>query len=276
MALLGAAAIHSPSRAQTTRPEPAVAIPNFRDPQRRLEEPDLAGLSFIRFLTTPDFPPFNYIAPNDRIAGFNIDLARALCEELELTCVVQVRPWPTLGETLLQARENAVIAALAITPDTRKTFDFTNRYLTTPARFAARQPEPAPGLTPDSIGERTIGVVESSAHDRFIADHFPRARRLFYSTPENAFDALKRGLVDLVFADGVALAFWLHGAASTDCCRFVGGPYTESAYFGEGLAIAVAPGNDVLREALNFALDKVQANGRYREIYLRHFPISIY
>ena len=253
-----------------------IVIPNFRDPQRRLEAPDLSGLTFIRFLTTSDFPPFNYVTPDEKIAGFNIDLARALCEELKLTCVVQVRPWNTLEKTVAEARENAVIAAVSITAETRKTYDFTNRYLTTPARFAARSDEPAVGLTPNGLAEKSIGVVEGSAHEAFIATYFPNVHRLAYSSAKAAFDAMKDKFVDMVFADGVALAFWLNGAESKDCCAFVGGPYEESAFFGEGLAIGIAPGNDTLRQALNFALDRIQSDGRFQEIYLRNFPLSIY
>ncbi len=267
---------HRPTIAQTAATPSPVVIPSFRDPQRRLERPDLTGLSFVRFLTTPDFPPFNYVTPDDRIAGFNIDLARAICEELSLACVVQVRPWVTLQTTVTEARENAVIAAVAVTEGNRKIYDFTNRYLTTPARFAVRKAAPAVELTPEALTGKTVGVVVDSAHDAFVGTFFPGASRLDYQTPGDAFKALKESRVDLVFADGIALAFWLHGSVSEDCCRLIGGPYTESAFFGEGIAIAVAPGNTVLRQALNYGLDKVQESGRYQEIYLRHFPISIY
>lgn len=254
----------------------AVVIPSFRDPQRRLEKPGLAGLSFIRFLTSPDFPPFNYVTPDDRIAGFNIDLARALCEKLDLTCIVQVRPWETLAEAVGEARENAVIAGVAITDETRQTYAFTNRYLSTPARFGARKDAPPPVLTPRGLAGRTIGVVEGSAHDAFIGTFFPAARRVPHRTSASAFQAMKAKLVDVVFADGIALAFWLNGSDSEDCCTFVGGPYLESAFFGEGLAIGVAPGNAVLRDALDFALDQVQSDGTFEELYLKHFPVSIY
>lgn len=254
----------------------SVVIPSFRDPQRRLEKPDLAGLSFIRFLTTADFPPFNYIAPGDRIVGFNIDLARALCDMLDVTCVVQIRPWESLAETTAASRENATIAAVAITEETRKLYDFTNRYLTTPARFAVRSLGTPPPLTRAGLATKTIGVVNGSAHERFIATYFPQSRRLAYGDAGKALAALKDSLIDIVFADGITLAFWMHGEAAEGCCAFTGGPYQESAFFGEGLAIGVAPGNDVLRSALNFALDRVNDTGQFEEIYLRHFPVSIY
>ena len=79
---------------------------------------------------------------------------------------------------------------------------------------------------------------------------------------------------DLVFGDGVALAFWLNGTDSANCCIFVGGPFTESRYFGEGIGIAVKRGNDTLRLALNWALFRLWEQGRFTDLWLRYFPIS--
>ena len=43
---------------------------------------------------------------------------------------------------------------------------------------------------------------------------------------EAARDALRKGEADLLFGDGIALAFWLNGTDSGGCCIFVGGPFT--------------------------------------------------
>ncbi len=48
-----------------------------------------------------------------------------------------------------------------------------------------------------------------------------------------------RGDVDLLFGDGISLAFWLNGTDSQNCCAFRGGPFIDSRYFGEGVGIAV-------------------------------------
>ena len=77
-----------------------------------------------------------------------------------------------------------------------------------------------------------------------------------------------------LFGDGIALAFWLNGTDSAGCCQFVGGPYTESRYFGEGIGIAVKRGNDTLRLAFNWALFRLWEKGRFTDLWLRYFPIS--
>ena len=70
------------------------------------------------------------------------------------------------------------------------------------------------------------------------------------------------------------LAFWINGTDSADCCAFSGGPFVESRYFGEGVGIAVRKGNDLLRQALNWALFRVWEKGRYTDLWLRYFSIS--
>ncbi|MBZ0215359.1 MAG: transporter substrate-binding domain-containing protein, partial [Fimbriimonadaceae bacterium] len=74
----------------------------------------------------------------------------------------------------------------------------------------------------------------------------------------------------------ISIMFWLDSAAADNCCIFVGGPFTESYYFGEGVAIAVTKGNDKLRTALNYGLREIHKNGKFLEIFLRHFPQSFY
>jgi len=72
--------------------------------------------------------------------------------------------------------------------------------------------------------------------------------------------------VDLLFGDGIALAFWLNGTDSAGCCVFKGGPFTESRYFGEGIGIAVRRGNDTLRLALNWGLFRLWEKGQFTDL----------
>ena len=63
-------------------------------------------------------------------------------------------------------------------------------------------------------------------------------------TPELAREALKKGEVDLLFGDGISLAFWLNGTDSQNCCLFRGGPFTERSVpfvFHCSSVVAVTP-----------------------------------
>src|SRR5690606_4962775 len=113
-------------------------IPQFWDVKERLVRPDISGLPRVRFLTTIDFPPFNYIDSNGLLSGLHVDLARALCEELGILdrCQIQALPWAELEGALARGEGDAIIAGLAVSPESRGRYAFTRSYMRFPARFA--------------------------------------------------------------------------------------------------------------------------------------------
>ena len=251
-----------------------VHVPGFWDPRRRPERPDLSRVTAIRFLTETDYPPFNYAGPDGNPAGFNVDLARAICEEIKAQCTIQQRRFDTLLAALAANQGDALLASIAITPEIRTRLDFTDPYYRTPARFVARKDSAIQDPRPQALEGKTIAVVAGTAHEAYLKALYTEATLKPYPTPEAARDALKKGEVDLLFGDGIALAFWLNGTDSANCCVFRGGPYLDSSYFGEGVGIAVRRGNDVLRQALNWAMFRLWEKGRYTDLWLRYFPVS--
>jgi polar amino acid transport system substrate-binding protein len=251
-----------------------VALPSFWDPRRRPERPDLSRVSLIRFLTEIDYPPFNYLGADGQPAGFNVDLARMVCEELKIACSVQMRRFDTLLASLADNRGDAVMASIAVTADSRKLADFSDPYYRTPARFAARRDSAITDVRPERLEGKQVAVVGGTAHEAFLKALFTEVNLRAYDTTELAREALRKGEVDLMFGDGVSLAFWLNGTDSQGCCSFLGGPFLESRYFGEGVGIAVKRGNDPLRLGFNWALFRLWEKGRFSDLWLRYFPIS--
>jgi polar amino acid transport system substrate-binding protein len=253
--------------------EPAAA-PSFWDPGRKLEKPDLGGLRQIRFLTEDDYPPFNFALADGRIAGFNIDLARAMCLELELSCTIQRRRWDLLIPSLDDNSGDAVIASLTMTEETRKLADFTAPYYMTPGRFAMPADSSLAAATPEALGDRKIAVVTGSTHEAFIKRFYRGAIILSFETTALARNALKTGRVNALFGDAVALSVWLNGADAGGCCAFKDGPFVDSRFFGEGVGVAVKKGNTPLRRALDYALARLNQRGVYAELYFKYFPIG--
>jgi len=264
----------SPAPPTVTPPPDTIAVPGFWDPRRRPERPDLSRINIIRFLTETDYPPFNYAGPDGAPTGFNVDLARMICEELKVACTVQMRRFDTLISALNTNNGDAIIASIAATPEMRTRLDFSDPYYRTPARFVARRDSPIDDVRPEALEKKKIAVVIGTAHEAYLKTLFTEAELRPYPDSDAARFALKRGDVDLLFGDGVSLAFWLNGTDSANCCAFRGGPYLESRFFGEGVGIAVRRGNDLLRQAFNWALFRLWEKGRFTDLWLRYFPIN--
>jgi polar amino acid transport system substrate-binding protein len=260
--------------AEPTGGAPAVRVPGFWDPRRRPEKPDLSRISVIRFLTETNYPPFNFAGPDGNPQGFNVDLARMLCEELKVACTIQMRRFETLIAALNGNQGDAAIASIAATVEMRARVDFTDAYYRTPARFVAKRDSPIDDPLPERLEGKRVAVVAGTAHEAYLKALFTEAEVRAYPSADVARLALRRGDVDLLFGDAISLAFWLNGTDSESCCAFRGGPYIDSRYFGEGIGIAVKKGNDTIRLALNWALFRVWEQGRFTDLWLRTFPIS--
>lgn len=256
--------------AETSLPAP----PSFWDSNRTLEKPDLSGVRQIRFLTEDDYPPFNFLAADGQVAGFNVDLARAICVELDIPCTIQRRSWELLIPSLNDNSGDAIIASLAINGDTRQQVDFTTPYFLTPGRFVMRADTTLKSASPAALDDRRIAVVAGSRHEAFMKAFYPKATLVPFETPALARNALKAGRVQAHFGEAVALSYWLNGAEADGCCAFKDGPFTDPRFFGEGVGIAVKKGNNQLRRALDYALARLARRGAFGEIYLKYFPIG--
>ncbi len=226
----------------------------------------------IRFLTESDFPPFNYLDEDNVLTGFNVDIARALCLELNTACDVQARPWAELLPALARGQTDAVIASHTPRPNALKAVDFTDAYYFTPARFAAKRGSPIADVTPSTLEGKRIAVAKGTAHEAYLRAFFRDSAVRAFETEELARDALVSGEADILFGDGISLVFWLNGTASKACCEFKGGAFAEPRYFGDGVGIAVKRGDAQLKTMINDALRRLREGGRYEELLLRYFP----
>ncbi|MFC7054343.1 transporter substrate-binding domain-containing protein [Hansschlegelia quercus] len=268
----GALALFGASGARAAE---SVPIPRFSDPGARIERPDLPAGRIVKWATGDDYPPFHYIDADGQPAGFAVDLARAVCTELGLACTLQAWRWDALLDTIDKRQADVILAMVRPTPALRTRFLMTERVHQTPARFVARNETPGEVSAPALKGKR-VAVVAGSAHEAYLKAFFPAVELKAFEKADEARAAVKDGQADFVFGDAVSLAFWLNGTASSGCCRFVGGPYVDARYFGEGVGALLKPGDEKLRQAIDYALQRLDESGAFAEIYLKHFPIGIW
>ncbi len=263
-------------QADDGRAREATEIPNFRDPSQRMEAPRPGSLRTIRFITSADYPPFNFLDRNDDLSGFNVDLARAICAALNLPCTIQSYPFRDLAAVLNDNRGDVILAGIAITQTSREKFDFSRSYMRFPARFVMRVDGADKGTLPEDLKGARIGVIARSAHEAYLGTYFHDARIMPFRDAEAARAALRGGAIDFLFGDGMRLGFWLYAQTSQGCCRFVGGPYMDAAYFGEGMAAAVRKGDRNTLQAIDYALQHLYKRGVISDLYLRYFPIGFF
>ena len=249
------------------------ALPRYADPSARDIAPDLGAVPSIRFLTTADFPPFNYRDKSGALVGFNIDVAKSICTELKIACTIQAWPWDQAGKALSDNQGDALIAGLALTPENGAQFDFSDIYLGLPGRFVTKA-ETVKGFDPLKLAGKTIAVRKGTAHAEFVHHYVPGVKVAEFDSEATALEAVKDGKADAYFGDGMRASFWLND--NPGCCGFAGQPYFRPDLFGDGFAVALPIGHDAAREAINSALIRLQRDGTMDELYLRWFPVGFY
>ncbi|EJF83460.1 hypothetical protein MCU_01145 [Bartonella elizabethae Re6043vi] len=258
--------------------EIAGKLPSFFDSHEHFVQPDTKDITRLRFVTTFDFPPFNFLDQTGHLAGYNIDLLRAICSKLKLEkfCEIEVVPWQELVEHVKNGGAEVIIAGLKETSQTQQDLVFTKSYLRFPARFVASRQLNLDEPISDQLIHLTSGVLSKSIHEKLFHDYFPKAKWQGFKEREELYKALQDHKIDLIFDDGLSLSLWFKHQKSIDCCHFVGGAYMAPQLLGQGMQLAVAKKNEKLIDILNYALKSLEDDGKLAELYLRYFPISFY
>ena len=251
-----------------------VRVPNFWDPKAVHDRPASIP-DKIQFLATDGYPPFVFRDPQGRLTGFNVDLARALCQELGSSCALRIKDFDVLLPALEEDEGDAIISGLSKSLPATRRLNFTEDYLKLPARFIVRSLSGS-DFDEQNLKDKRIAVEAGSRFEAFASRFWPEAEILIFETATEARDAVKSETADAHFGDGLSLSFWLPSVAAAGCCRFTGGPWLEAGYFDQGMAIATRSDDPERAAALNYALRQLYQKGIYQELYLRYFPLSFY
>lgn len=253
-------------------------VPNYFDAKERLQRPNTQDIFRLRFLTTVDFPPFGFLDQTGRLTGFHVELAREICEELNIVarCQIQALEWTELQNALKSDEGDALIAGLAVNERAREDLLFSRTYMELPARFLKPKEQSVSDVMDLNKDDQMVAVLKGTAHELMLASWFPDLKSKSFEGQEEMFKAILDGQVSAIFSDGLQLSFWQKSEAAKGCCEFWGGPYISRSFLGEGLAIAVPKSKPDLVGAINYGLSKLSQNGRFEELYLRYFPSGIY
>ncbi|ENR90487.1 hypothetical protein C981_00861 [Brucella abortus 78/32] len=111
------------------------------------------------------YPPFNFIKPDGTLSGFDVDIARALCDQMKAKCEFVTQDWDGAIPALQSGKFDAFIASMSITDERKKQLDFTNKYYNTPPGIAAPKDTDIKGVTKEDLAGKTIGSRRFSRCD---------------------------------------------------------------------------------------------------------------
>jgi polar amino acid transport system substrate-binding protein len=233
----------------------------------------------VRIGTEGAYPPFNSLDASGQLVGFDVDIAKALCDKMKVTCTFVAQDWDGIIPALLAGKYDAIVASMSMTDERRKKVLFTNKYYNTPAAFMAPKDSKITDFSPEGLKGKVLGTQSSTTHATFLEDVYGAAGAevKLYATQDEANADLAAGRLDAVEADKIVLSEWLKKPEGA-CCE-IKYDVDSNKYrklFGDGVGIALRPEDKDLAEMFNKAIAEIVADGTYKTINDKYFPFSIY
>jgi polar amino acid transport system substrate-binding protein len=229
----------------------------------------------IRVAVEGAFPPFNFLDSNQELQGFDVELAKALCEAGKLDCDFVIEEWTAMIPNLLERKYDAIISSMSMSAERRAKVAFTAKYYNSPSILVKRKEHTHFSGTLTELAGLKLGVTASTAQEQYAKRYLADVETTVFDASPNLYKGLADGTVDVILEDKLAIYDWLANTRAGACCEFVGQDIKSEEFFGEGAGIAVRLDDDSLRLIFDEALKTVKGNGKYDEINAKYFPFSI-
>lgn len=264
--------LSSVASAQDTAPAP-YQPPLFRtaEEQARPKLPD--GLT-VRLIADADFAPYSFLSRTGSPAGISVEIAIAACEQARLACTVEVRPFAEILPALERGEADVAVTGPRLDEKTLSAARMTRPYFRIMGRFAVADASTLDVASVANLAGRRLAVVEDTVHARWLATYYASARITPFDDLAKAGAALKAGEVDALFGDNLQVIYWVAGEAAANCCRLLGGAYSDFDVFSRNLAFLVRRDRPELAQALDYGLDKAQAAGSTAKILRTYVPLD--
>ena len=233
-----------------------------------------SAAAVIRIATEGAYPPFNFVDKDGHLAGFDVDIAEALCARMHARCEILAQNWDGIIPGLQIGQYDAIVSSMSITPERAQQVSFTDPYYDTPTRFVARKGTNVEISVAGLAGKR-VGVQRATVQERLLRANFYQAVPVLYDSQAAAEKDLLAGNIDLLLGESVALAQSFLKSGPGQAFAFVGPSFTDPAILGIGAGIAVRKDEPGLLAAFNAALVQIRADGTFKKINERYFDFDI-
>ena len=236
-------------------------------------------VSDLRVGIDPTYEPFTFKTNDGKPAGFDVDIANALCKYLKRRCVFVEQEWDGMIPGLYAKKYEVIISSMSITDDRLKEVDFTDKYYNAPSRVVLQKGIQYIG--PASIRGMRIGVLKGSTQEAYAIGELKSVGVVVrtYEAQDQIYRDMMMGRLDGTVADLMEVSGGFLNKPEGYKYALVGPELRDPKYFGYGAGIALRKGQDGLRRELNAGIKAIRDNGIYKALndkYFGQFNIDIY
>ncbi len=229
----------------------------------------------VRMGTEGAYPPFNYTTADGTLTGFDVEIGKALCDELKLECTWATQDWDGIIPGLIAGKYDTIIASMSITPERLEKISFSKKYYNTPPGIAVRKDSELSEASPGGLKGVRLGAQGSTTHSQFAEEILNGSDVALYPTSEEYKLDLENGRVDAVVDDVMVLTEWVESDQGS-CCKVLGTMKSIERIHGPGAGIGVRKGDEDLAALFTKGIAALRANGKYKEINDKYFKFDVY
>lgn len=149
--------------------------------------------------TDPTFKPMEF-TENDKLVGYDIDLANFLAKEMNTTAVIKSIAFDDLFTALEKSQIDLIISGVTITEDRKQKYAFSTEYLNAGQVIITKKDDQTIRSTVDLKGKK-IAVQNGTTNESEAAKYTDAASVLAYPDFELATKSLVNGQADAIFTD---------------------------------------------------------------------------
>lgn len=215
--------------------------------------------------TTADYPPYEWHlikGGKDEIVGFEIDLAKAIADELGVKLSVQDMDFDGLIPALSTGKVDMVLAGMNPTEKRKKSVDFTDIYISQNDVVLIRKEDADRFNSKEALKDAKWATQKSTIQEDFLKEEFADSYLQSVGKWGTAILSLNTKKVDaILMVDNVANRY-----AKENDNLMVADLDLDST--PNEAAIAVAKKNEEFLEALNEIVDRLKEDGTIDQMIL--------
>jgi polar amino acid transport system substrate-binding protein len=223
------------------------------------------GKIIIGVLT--DFPPYAGMDEKQNPAGYDMDVAKLMAEDLG----VKLEPVPVTGPNripyLLTNRIDMLVAVLGVTAERAKQVAFSNPYSTLDIMVMAPKKLDIKG--PKDLAKYTVGVTRAGSQDTLVSAVAPPGTKILrYDDDSVSIQAMISGQVEVLGGSNIHLATLMKRLPDQNIEE-------KFPLRAQVNSVGLRKGDTALLQWTNAFVAKILADGRLSKIHVKWFGTPI-
>ncbi|WP_207265546.1 transporter substrate-binding domain-containing protein [Pseudomonas sp. GW101-3H06] len=241
----------------------------------------LAGMSAahaqpIRFAVAAEpYPPYTEKQANGEWKGFEVDLIHKLCSEMKAECEIKEVAWDGIIPSLLAKKIDVIFSSMSVTEEREKQIAFSKAYYDSVVAIVGPR-DAVVKKFPDDLKGKTIGVQNSTVSASYLKTYYEKIADVkYYDTQDSVNADLIAGRIDLMMADGTAMAAFVKTPDASKSNLDYLGTVPYDPIFGKGVGAGLRKDDTELKAKLDKAIQELLASKDYDDLSQSYFGTSV-